>query len=451
MTMASIEPEAVAILGIELYFPRNFVEQSELGKRESKELKEYFADNYACLEEFDGIQEGKYTIGLGQQRMTVPSAAEDCVSMAMTAFSRLLTRHSINPSQIGRLEVGSESNPDRAKSVKSHLMSLLRNSLAEFGAVAGSDCVQACYGGSAAYLNALAWLSSPFCGKERPLAVVIASDVAVYAPGPARATGGAAAVAILLSRVPASQAAIRCDLKPIGHAAADVYDFYKAEAGSEYPQVDGPLSVDCYLRSVEAAIRDYGLEAGVSDGLRDDLGIPCSPAPDVLLFHTPFSKIAHKALKRLPVSEEAEEASLKCLQLTSLLGNSYCASLYVNLLYFLTTQLMDTYDGAVKRVLMVSYGSGLMASSFGICVRGDLLDEHCSWLPQVSEQLNTDLHDRLRVSAHEFTRMLQEREDQFKEPRGWMISGEMLKGVRKGAYYLHSIDERFRRRYLQKP
>jgi hypothetical protein len=32
MTMAAIDAEEVAILGIELYFPKTFIEQSELGK-----------------------------------------------------------------------------------------------------------------------------------------------------------------------------------------------------------------------------------------------------------------------------------------------------------------------------------------------------------------------------------------------------------------------------------
>jgi hydroxymethylglutaryl-CoA synthase len=29
------------------------------------------------------------------------------------------------------------------------------------------------------------------------------------------------------------------------------YDFYKPELASEYPRVDGPLSLECYLSSLE--------------------------------------------------------------------------------------------------------------------------------------------------------------------------------------------------------
>ena len=42
-------PEDVGIINIELYFPAQFVDQTE-------------------LEKFDGASDGKYTIGLGQTR-----------------------------------------------------------------------------------------------------------------------------------------------------------------------------------------------------------------------------------------------------------------------------------------------------------------------------------------------------------------------------------------------
>lgn len=113
--------------------------------------------------------------------------------MALTATFRLLTNWNIAPASIGRLEVGTESNPDRSKSIKSHLMRLLAPANHD---VQGTDCVHACYGGTAALLNALSWCSS--CLWDGRMALVVASDVAAYAAGPARPTGGAAAVAMLI-------------------------------------------------------------------------------------------------------------------------------------------------------------------------------------------------------------------------------------------------------------
>ena len=128
-----------------------------------------------------------------QDALAFCSPHEDPVSMALTATFRLLTNWNIAPASIGRLEVGTESNPDRSKSIKSHLMRLLAPANHD---VQGTDCVHACYGGTAALLNALSWCSS--CLWDGRMALVVASDVAAYAAGPARPTGGAAAVAMLI-------------------------------------------------------------------------------------------------------------------------------------------------------------------------------------------------------------------------------------------------------------
>ena len=60
----------------------------------------------------------------------------------------------------------------------------------------GADCVNACYGGTAALLGACDWIeSASWDGRG---AIVVAADVAVYAKGPARPTGGCGAVAMLI-------------------------------------------------------------------------------------------------------------------------------------------------------------------------------------------------------------------------------------------------------------
>lgn len=104
----------------------------------------------------------------------------------------LLEKYNINPSQIGRLEVGTETIIDKSKSVKSVLMQLFgKNSDIE-----GVDTTNACYGGTNALFNCLNYLeSSSYDGR---LAICVAADIAVYKFGNARPTGGAGAVAMLL-------------------------------------------------------------------------------------------------------------------------------------------------------------------------------------------------------------------------------------------------------------
>ena len=60
-------------------------------------------------------------------------------------------------------------------------------------------CMYICVSkGTAALLNALAWAdSSAWDGRY---AIVVAADIAVYADGPARPTGGCGSVAMLVGR-----------------------------------------------------------------------------------------------------------------------------------------------------------------------------------------------------------------------------------------------------------
>lgn len=66
---------------------------------------------------------------------------------------------------IGRLEVGTETIIDKSKSVKSVLMQLFEDS--DNTDVEGIDTTNACYGGTAALINAVNWIeSSSWDGKS---------------------------------------------------------------------------------------------------------------------------------------------------------------------------------------------------------------------------------------------------------------------------------------------
>jgi len=78
-------------------------------------------------------------------------------------------------------------------------------------------------------------------------ALVVTGDIAVYAAGPARPTGGAGVVAMLVGR----DAPIVLERGVRGTHMEHVYDFYKPNMSSEYPLVDGKLSITCYFRSID--------------------------------------------------------------------------------------------------------------------------------------------------------------------------------------------------------
>jgi hydroxymethylglutaryl-CoA synthase len=103
-----------------------------------------------------------------------------------------MEKYQIDPKDIGRLEVGTETIIDKSKSVKTILMSLFAGNTE----IEGVDTTNACYGGTNALFNSINYLESSYCGDK--LAICVAADIAVYKEGSARPTGGAGAVALLL-------------------------------------------------------------------------------------------------------------------------------------------------------------------------------------------------------------------------------------------------------------
>jgi hydroxymethylglutaryl-CoA synthase len=207
--------------------------------------------------------------------------------MALTVTSRLIKNYNIDVNEIGRLEVGTETILDKSKSVKTVLMQLFGDNTN----IEGVDTLNACYGGTNAFINTVNWIeSSGWDGRD---AIVVAGDIALYAKGAARPTGGAGAVAILVG--PNAPIVVEPGLR--GTYMQHAYDFYKPDLTSEYPVVDGHYSLTCYTKALDAAYRDYSKkEAKLANGTTN--GVDSSKTAldrfDYLAFHTPT------AVPRLP-------------------------------------------------------------------------------------------------------------------------------------------------------
>ncbi|KAK7268809.1 hypothetical protein RIF29_21518 [Crotalaria pallida] len=110
--------------------------------------------------------------------------------------------------------------------------------------IEGVDSTNACYGGTAALFNCVNWVESN--SWDGRYGLVVCTDSEVYAEGPARPTGGVAAIAMLIG----PDAPIAFESKLRGSHMSHVYDFYKPNLANEYPVVDGKLSQTCYLMAV---------------------------------------------------------------------------------------------------------------------------------------------------------------------------------------------------------
>ena len=449
-------PNKVGIRAIELYFPAQYVDQTD-------------------LEKFDGVAAGKYTIGLGQSKMGFCNDREDINSLCLTVVHRLFDRYGIKPTDIGRLEVGTETIIDKSKSVKSVLMQLFEPSGATD--IEGVDTTNACYGGTAAVFNAVSWVeSSAWDGR---LALVVAADNAVYSPGSARPTGGAGAIAMIIG----PDSPLVFDRGQRASYMKHAYDFYKPDLRSEYPIVDGKLSIQCYLSALDNCYKKY-----MEKVERQNPGKRITLANfDAVLFHSPYCKLVKKSFARLafvdfmntPKPEVAnkfgevakfhdikledtyfdrdiekafmalsdkdfEAKTQPSLYVANLVGNMYTPSVYSGLVSLLINKPLEKL--ANSKVGVFSYGSGLTSSMYSITIDGDIGKYSAlSKLVQNLSYVKVQLQSRKLVTPEDYTKTLALREKNCHvvpfEPQS--STEQMFPGT----YYLQGVDDKYRRSY----
>ncbi|XP_066997696.1 hydroxymethylglutaryl-CoA synthase 1 isoform X2 [Anabrus simplex] len=455
-------PDDVGIIAIELYFPSQYVDQTE-------------------LEKYDGVSAGKYTIGLGQSKMGFCTDREDINSLCLTVVTKLMERNHIEYSSIGHLEVGTETLLDKSKSVKSVLMQLFEQS--GNTDIEGVDTINACYGGTAALFNAVAWVeSSAWDGRN---ALVVAGDIAMYAKGNARPTGGAGAIAMLIG----SNAPLVMDRGVRASYMRHAYDFYKPDLSSEYPTVDGKLSIQCYLSALDHCYQLYCKKSRKLYG-NENQHVELSNL-DAVLFHSPFCKLVQKSLARLMLNdfvntnkkdipekypglekfsdmkledtyfdrdiEKAfmdlskdffEDKTKPSLLLANQVGNMYTPSLYGGLVSLLISNKVENLAG--KRVALFSYGSGLASSMFSLHItnniaKGSSLDKLVSNLAYIKPMLES----RQSVPPEKFSEIMETRERNHRKapytPEG------PIDTLFPGTWYLEYKDEKHRRTYKRSP
>ncbi|XP_028768540.1 hydroxymethylglutaryl-CoA synthase [Neltuma alba] len=452
--MAS-RPKNVGILAMDIYFPPTCVQQE-------------------ALEAHDGVSKGKYTIGLGQDCMAFCTEVEDVISMSLTVVTSLLEKFKIDPKQIGRLEVGSETVIDKSKSIKTFLMQIFEES--GNTDIEGVDSTNACYGGTAALFNCVNWVeSSSWDGRY---GLVVCTDSAVYAEGPARPTGGAAAIAMLIG----PDAPIAFESKFRGSYMSHAYDFYKPNLASEYPVVDGKLSQTCYLMALDSCYKHFcekfekleGRPFSISDA-------------DYFVFHSPYNKLVQKSFGRLyfndflrdPRSvdevarkilgpftalsgdesyqsrdlEKANQQAAKHLynekvQPTTLIpkqvGNMYTASLYAALASLLHNKRSSLVG---KRMVMFSYGSGLTATLFSFHIQEG---QHPFSLSNIVTVMNVSgkLNQRLEFPPEKFVETLKLMEHRYGAKD--FVTSKDSSYLPPGTYYLTEVDSMYRRFYAKK-
>lgn len=157
------------------------------------------------LAEARGIPAEKFKRGLGLQKMAVPNIGEDAATFAANALLNLITQNNLNPNEIGRVYLGTESAVDGSKPTATYAVEIVEKELSKtYGERSFKNCdildmTFACVGAVDALHNSLDWVKQDNDRK----AVVIASDLSKYGiNSTGEYTQGAGAVAVLVSHDP---------------------------------------------------------------------------------------------------------------------------------------------------------------------------------------------------------------------------------------------------------
>ena len=221
----------------------------------------------------------KYTKGLGLKASSFPDTYEDIVTMGANAAKRLMDRNGLEPDDIGRIDVATESAFDNSKPVSTYIAGCLEDVYdGDFHHANKGERKFACVAGTQSIDDAYNWIKA---GRNRGrAALVIATDTALYARGdPGEATQGAGAVAMLVDENPS---VVELSTHQ-GYGSADETDFLKPN--QQFPSVDGKRSMQVYLARMREALEDFESVAGRTHP--DDYAyIP---------FHTPFPGMVRKA------------------------------------------------------------------------------------------------------------------------------------------------------------
>ncbi|NAW50252.1 hydroxymethylglutaryl-CoA synthase [Elizabethkingia argentiflava] len=344
-----------------------------------------------------GIDPLKLEKGLGLHKMAFPDVHEDVATFAAEALLRLMKDYEIDPREINRIYLGTESALDAAKPTATFAVHMVEQVLEyQYGERCFKNCdavdmTFACIGGVDALQNALDYVRV----NPHKKAIVIASDYAKYelASG-GEYTQGGGAVALLISSQP--------DLLEIenhwGVGMESVFDFFKPrrhyskealqnapenypdkiEIFSDEPVFDGQYSNECFKDRIREAYLHYKEEKGINENAFKDWRF--------LIFHLPyafhgkriFSEIfalendlaysTNEEVKLVAGSEEyktlVKEKIEPSQRASSEIGNMYTASLFMALLSALEVSYQRGEDIAEQKIGFFAYGSGSKSKVF---------------------------------------------------------------------------------------
>lgn len=328
------------------------------------------ADEYYPHQEYKVVQPGKESelpgvVGYGVYtsrfrikeeglERAVPFIDEDSVTAAVEAGKLALIHSGLNSEWVGKVYVGSESNPYAVKPIASKVAQVLKLG-EEDGDVQGVDAVDtefACKAGTSMFKDATSLVSYPKSGVK--YAMVIGADNAQAAPrgcpgGELDAYVGYGGASFIFGKHD-----VIAEIEGWYSCTSDTPDFWRRD-GEQYPLHGGRFTGDpAYFKHVRKS----------ASKLMERLNIN---AEDLNYFvpHQPNPQFPAKIARELGFKDEQYLPSLQIKKI----GNTYSGCSLVGLASVLDVAKPD------ERILLVSYGSGAGSDAYLLRTTSQLLDK----------------------------------------------------------------------------
>ncbi len=283
-----------------------------------------------------GADAPTYERGLGLVEKSVAPWDQDSITLAVQATCRALTRAPfVNPADIGKASVGSESPPYAVKPSATIVAEVI-------GATPNiwlSGVEFACKAGTQTMIDAIMFVLGQGVSNCMPWALGIGSDTSQGAPSDALEFSAASgAAAFIMGRTN-----IAARLLWASSYDTDTPDFWRREH-RHYPEHAGAFTG-------EPAYFKHTL--GASKAMMEEAGMKPSDF-DFAVFHQPNAKFPKRAGKMLGFTPEQLETGLK----VSKIGNTYSGASPIGL-----AGVLDIAKPGQK-IFMCSYGSGAGSDAF---------------------------------------------------------------------------------------
>jgi hydroxymethylglutaryl-CoA synthase len=301
-----------------------------------------------------GVYSSRFRIKEGNLERAVPFIDEDSITAAVEAGKLALIHSSIDTTLVGKIYVGSESNPYAVKPIASKVAQVLKLG-EEDEDVQGIDAIDtefACKAASSMFKDAASLVNYPESGVNH--AMVIGTDNSQAAPrnspgGELDLFVGYGAAAFIFGKQD-----VIAEIEGWYSCTSDTPDFWRRD-GESFPSHGGRFTGDpAYFKHVRKA----------SSKIMEKLNLkPC----DVTYFvaHQPNMQFPIRIAKELGFKEEQYQPSLQVAKF----GNTYSGCSPVGLAAILDIAKPN------ERILITSYGSGAGSDAYSLITTNQLLDK----------------------------------------------------------------------------